>query len=151
MKEKIKQDLNLFFVDCFNAILRQEECALEQAFNGELSVKEMHLLEAIDIKQKNRQNSSTGVAGHLGITLGSLTVAVQVLEKKGYIDKIKDEEDKRVSYLFLTEKGKLANAIHEKFHAKMIEEVINLLNEQEGEILISSLIKLKNYFKEGEI
>lgn len=149
MKEKIKQDLNLFFVGCFNAILKQEEGALEKVCQGELSVKEMHLLEAIDLKQKTCQNTSAGVANHLGITPGSLTVAAGVLEKKGYIDKVRDKGDKRVTYLFLTNKGKRINVFHEKFHAKMIEEVINLLDEKEGEILISSLIKLKNYFKEG--
>ncbi len=151
MKEKIKRDLNLFFVECFNAILRQEEIAIEKACQGELSVKETHLLEAVALTQKTGKNTSGGVASHLGITLGSLTVAVGVLEKKGYIEKVRGKGDMRVTYLFLTEKGTLANTFHEKFHAKMVEEVISFLDEQEGEVLISSLIKLQNYFKEGSI
>lgn len=146
MKKDIKSGLNVFFVECFNAISRQEEKSLEQISNGKLSLKEIHLLEAIDRTKERGENTSTGVAKHLGITLGSLTVAVNVLERKGLVLREREMRDKRLLFLSLTELGKYINDYHKKYHEKMIAEVLEKLDESEQEVLLSALVKLQNYF-----
>lgn len=146
MSKKIKEGFNAFFVGCFNTILLQEERALDKISNGKLSMKEIHLIEAINRTQQKNENTSSGVAKYLNITLGSLTVAVNVLEKKGYIIKTRDEKDKRIIYLTLTDLGRYVNSCHEVYHEKMISEVIVDLDKNEQTILLSALLKLKNYF-----
>ena len=50
-------------------------------------------------------NRSTAIAAALGITAGTLTSAVNLLEKKGYLLRRRDERDKRVVHLLPTERG----------------------------------------------
>ncbi len=145
-RSEIKRKLNTFFVDCFNAILRQEERVLEKISNSKLSLKEIHLLEAIDKMAQKKENTAGGVAKNLKITLGSLTVAVNVLEKKGYLVKLRDEKDKRLIFLKLTDLGRYVNSCHELYHENMINEVLEIIDEKEQEILVASLEKLQNYF-----
>lgn len=146
MKKDIQSGLNGFFVECFNAILRNEEKSLEQISNGKLSLKEIHLLEAIDRTKNRGENTSTGVAKHLGITLGSLTVAVNVLERKGFVVREREGRDKRLLFLSLTELGEYVNEYHKKYHEKMIDDVLETLDESEQKSLLSALVKLQNYF-----
>lgn len=136
-------DFNEFFVECFNQILRKEESVLSQA-DKNISVSEFHLIEKISQLKDN--NTSKAIAKALGITLGSLSVSAKILEKKGYITKEKDNHDKRISRLYLTEKGIYINEIHRNFHINMIDSVLKELTEDEAEILLSSLIKIKKFF-----
>lgn len=142
----IKNELNTFFVDCFYSILRQEENSLEGITNGKLSLKEIHVIEAIKKTMKSGDNTHNGVARMLNITPGSLTVAVNVLERKGYVIKKGNEKDKRVTHLELSNLGEYINSCHDKYHEEMIEAVIKLTNTEEQKILITTLKKLKEFF-----
>jgi DNA-binding MarR family transcriptional regulator len=88
------------------------------------------------------------VAGDLKITLGTLTTAINKLIKKGYVDRQRIEEDRRVVQVQLTKKGKLAYRLHEKFHSDMIKDVVKGLDPAHEEILIESLNQLATFFKE---
>src|SRR3712207_8640353 len=71
------------------------------------------------------------VAGDLGITVGTLTTAINNLVKKEYVERQKDEKDRRVVKIVLTKKGKLAYRVHEKFHSDMIKATIEGLTDEE--------------------
>lgn len=62
----------------------------------------MHIIEAIGLGEGN--NMST-IAKKLNITVGSLTTSMNSLVKKRYTERIRSEEDRRVVYIRLTEKG----------------------------------------------
>lgn len=142
----IKDELNAFFVECFYSILRQEENSLEKITNGKLSLKEIHVIEAISKAIKNGDNTHNSVARLLKITPGSLTVAINVLERKGYVIKKRNTKDKRITYLELSELGKYINSCHDKYHEEMIDAVTKVINEEEQKVLISSLRKLQAFF-----
>lgn len=137
--------LNELLVDLFNNILRIEEKALHDGETKDLSVTEMHTLEAIGT---SGERSMSEVARKLNITVGTLTIAINKLIGKGYVVRRRIEEDKRVVLVGLTEKGLNANRIHERFHDEMVKATIEQLSEQEEEILIGSLSKLSEFFKE---
>lgn len=139
--------LNNFFVDTFNNILQAEEKALLGSGENNLSITEFHVIEKVYIKQKENQNSMKEIALSLNITQGSLTVSLNVLEKKGYIQKIKDSTDKRITLVFLTEKGELINQKHMDFHKKMIDAIIKDMNENELVNFIKSIELVSDYFK----
>ncbi len=143
----IKEELNTFFVGCFYSILKQEENSLEGITNGKLSLKEIHVIEAIKKTMNKGDNTHNGVAKMLDITPGSLTVAVNVLEKKGYVAKKGNEKDKRVTHLELSSLGEYINSCHDKYHEEMIAAVVKITNIDEQKILISSLKKLHEFFK----
>ena len=146
MEQNTYTELNEFLVKVFHTILRIEEKALTQLGVRDLSMREIHIIEAIS--DAKTQNQTSAIAETLGITAGSLTVAVNTLERKGYIERVKDDKDKRVVRLCLTEKAKLPNERHKAFHHEMIDAVLSQLTPEEASFLLKGLMKITHYFKE---
>ncbi|MCM0650316.1 MarR family transcriptional regulator [Clostridium swellfunianum] len=136
--------LNELLVDLFNDILTIEQRALSEGEFKDLSITEIHTIEAIGMYEAR---SMSEVAKDLEITVGTLTTAINNLVKKGYVERERLEGDRRVVLIRLTKRGKLAYRIHDKFHKDMIRETIQDLSEQEEEVLIHSLEKLNRFFK----
>ena len=135
--------VNELLVKIFNEILQIEEKTLKSGYFSDLSVREMHTIEAIGSKSKRMMSE---VAQDLGITVGTLTTSINRLIKKGYVERSRIEEDRRVVLVELTKKGKVANRLHERFHNEMVKEMMDGLLDDEKEVLIRSLNKLNNYF-----
>ncbi|MCR6515476.1 MAG: MarR family winged helix-turn-helix transcriptional regulator [Clostridium sp.] len=142
--EKKKQILNELLVQIFNDILQIEEQALKQGVLNDLSVTEIHTLDAIGMYSEKTMSE---VAQTLKITVGTLTTAINKLIKKGYVERKRIEEDRRVVLIKLTKRGKLAYRLHEKFHNDMINATIEGLSPEEEKVLISSLERLNEFFK----
>ncbi|WP_125154184.1 MarR family winged helix-turn-helix transcriptional regulator [Clostridium rectalis] len=136
--------LNELLVDIFNDILTIEQNALQSGELKDLSVTEIHTIEAIGMYI---QRTMTEVASDLKITVGTLSTAINHLVRKGYVERVRCEEDRRIVYIKLTKKGKLAYRIHDKFHKDMIKATISGLSDEEEDILISSMEKLNDFFK----
>ncbi|WP_333886660.1 MarR family winged helix-turn-helix transcriptional regulator [Clostridium sp.] len=136
--------INELLVDIFNDILQIEQNALQNAAFNDLSITEVHTIEAIGMYKSGKM---TEVACQLNITLGTLTKAVNQLVKKEYALRRRSEEDRRIVYVQLTKKGKLAFRVHHKFHSDMVREAMKGFTEEDEKILIKSLEKLNNFFK----
>ena len=88
------------------------------------------------------------IAQKLKVTLGTLTTGINKLIKKGYVERNRTEEDRRIVLVKLTEKGKAAYKHHEEFHDEMVHNSVNDLTEGEKEVLATSLEKIKSFFTE---
>lgn len=139
-----RHTLNELLVDLFNYILLIEEKNLRDQ-GVDLSMTEVHILEAI---KKSDSNMMSAVAKRLMVTQGTLTVSTSKLVKKGYVERLRDEKDKRVVRLKLTEKAGLVLAIHDRFHEEMIEELLNGLEVDKEVELIRSLRNIMAFFKD---
>ena len=93
----------------------------------------------------NNDNMST-VAAKMMVTVGTLTTAVNGLVKKGYIERIRGEKDRRVVNLVLTDKGRKAYAHHRKFHEDMVEALVHNLSEDEANVLVKALQNVHDFF-----
>ncbi|AEB74727.1 MarR family winged helix-turn-helix transcriptional regulator [Clostridium botulinum] len=144
----IKTILNELLVDTFNEILTIEQTALKSGKLNDLSVTEVHTIETIGM-YKSRTMSE--IAGDLGITVGTLTTAINNLVKKEYVERKRDENDRRVVKVVLTKKGKLAYRVHEKFHSDMVNATIDGLTETQEKVLADALSKLNDFFKNNYI
>ena len=89
----------------------------------------------------------SSVAKTLSVTVGTLTIAINSLVKKGYVERVRSEEDRRVVLISLTAKGKKAFAHHKKFHDDMIRNVLEGLSDEEQVVLQKSLGNLVGYFQ----
>lgn len=141
-----KKILNDFLVDTFNEILRLEQTALESYSENRLTISEIHVIEAVFKAIDNGDNTASAIAKILKITLGSLTVAVQTLEKKGYLYRQRTSEDRRVVQIFPTPLARYVNLIHNRFHIDMVDSVTQELSAEEQRVLVVALEKLKLYF-----
>ena len=131
--------INDVLVNLFNEILDLEERALITGEYKNISVNDMHIINAVGIREQ--KNMST-VARELNVTVGTLTIAVNNLVKKGYIQRMR-----RGVLISLTEQGKKAYYHHKDFHEKMVLAVLKGLNVEETEALTKALTKLQGFFR----
>ncbi|MDR5586805.1 MULTISPECIES: MarR family transcriptional regulator [Clostridium] len=140
-----KKIVNQILVELFNDILQIEEQTIKEGVISDLSITEIHTIEAIGMYKKRTMSE---VAQDLKITVGTLTTAINKLIKKGYVERSRIEEDRRVVLIALTKKGKLAYRLHEKFHNDMVSNSIESLTQQEEAMLISALNKINEFLRE---
>ncbi len=79
------------------------------------------------------------VANRLNVTQGAVTQMATRLEKKGYVMRQKDSQDKRVTTISLTEKGKLLCDNHIAYDQKeyaVVSEMLKDFSDEELEKLI---------------
>lgn len=136
--------VNELLVELFNEILTIEKAALHDSPFKDLSITEMHVIEAIGLSSR----TMTDVADQIGITVGTLTTSINRLVKKEYVTRRRSEEDRRYVEIELTHKGKLAHRVHDAFHQMMVKNMIEGLSNEDNEVLIQSLTKLSDFFKE---
>lgn len=139
----ITATLNEVLVKLFNDITMIEEKAIKTGKYKDLTVNDMHVIDAIDIYEPKNM---TTVAKAMSVTTGTLTISVNGLVKKGYVERTRSEKDRRVVFISLTQKGREAYAQHKAFHQKMIETVVTGLDGGEQELLEKSLRKLIDFF-----
>ena len=130
-------------VNLFQEIMDIEEKALITAEFKNISVNDMHIIEAIGTGEP--KNMST-VAKLMSVTVGTLTIAINNLVKKGYVSRVRSEEDRRVVLIFLTEKGKRAYQHHRETHDGMVKALVEGLDEGQQKILVKSLLNLRTFF-----
>ena len=135
--------LHDILVKLFQEIMDIESKALITSEFKDISVNDMHIIEAIGEREPKNMSS---VAKIMSVTVGTLTIAINSLVKKGYVHRERSEEDRRVVLISLTEKGKKANAHHMKFHDGMIQAVLKDLNEEQQEVLVKALMNLRTFF-----
>lgn len=134
-------------VKLFNDIMAIEEKAIITEEFQDISNNDMHIIEAIGTESP--KNMSTA-AKKLSVTVGTLTIAINNLVKKGYVARRRSEKDRRVVLISLTEKGVRAYRHHERFHDDMIKATIAGLGPEETEVLVKALTNLKNFFYDYE-
>ena len=135
--------LNEVLVRLFRDIMDIEQQAIiTQEFNN-ITNNDMHVIEAIGIGSPKNMSA---IAKELSVTVGTLTIAMNSLVKKGYVTRQRGNEDRRVVYISLSEKGKEAYEHHALFHREMIAKVLEGLSENEIEVLIKALTKLTKWF-----
>ena len=136
--------LNERLVMLFNEVLDMEHKALINGSFKEISINDMHIIDAIGIQEARNMSA---VAKTMSVTVGTLTTAINNLVKKGYVSRIRSAEDKRVVLLSLTEKGVAAYQKHAVFHKQMVQTVMDGFEGEEMEVLLRAFKKLRGYFK----
>ena len=141
----INETLNEVLVKLFRDINTIEERAIRTEEYRDVTANDMHVIEAIGT---GAPKNMTTVAKLLSVTTGTLTISMNSLVKKGYVQRVRSEEDRRVVLVSLTETGKRAFAHHKQFHDAMIREVLKGLDGEEQEVLRRALLNLMNFFEE---
>ena len=148
MMDAFATQLNKTLVDTYRSITKVEEQALKNTGKMDLSISEMHLIEAVG-KDKACGRTISDIAQELGITLPSVTVAINKLVKKGYVEKVKGENDARTVYVKLTKSGSKMDAVHRYFHEQMVRKISEGFSDGEKETLLKGIQKLNDFFKKS--
>ena len=140
----INHMLNEVLVRLFRNINIIEERAICSGEYKDVTANDMHVIEAVDMEGARNM---TSVAKTLGVTTGTLTIAVNSLVKKGYVERVRSEEDRRVVLISLSEKGRKAYLHHQRFHEQMIEAIVEEMSAEEQVVLEKALVKLDRFFR----
>jgi len=139
--------LNEVLVRLFRDVMDIEEKAIVTPEFKDITNNDMHVIEAIGT---GAPKNMTAIARELSVTVGTLTIAMNSLVKKGYVVRERGQEDRRVVYISLSEKGRKAYEHHAEFHREMIDEVVNDLGEEETKVLVHALSRLDAWFRKKE-
>lgn len=137
------ETLNSILVNLFRDVMDLEQRAIITSEYHDITNNDMHVIEAVGLGEPKNMSA---IAKVLSVTMGTLTIAMNSLEKKGYVKRTRGKEDRRVVYISLSEKGKGAYQHHERFHRHMIDEILRDFTAEETEALMKSLTKLDQWF-----
>ena len=138
------ETLNGALVNLFRDVMDLEEQAIITSEYHDITNNDMHVIEAVGLGEPKNMSA---IAKLLSVTVGTLTIAMNSLVKKGYVNRERGKEDRRVVYISLSEKGERAYRHHEDFHRHMIDEILKDLTEEVTEALVRSLTKLDQWFR----
>ena len=135
--------INNILVNLINEIWELEEKAIITEEFKDLTNNDMHVIEAIGLGDGNNMSS---IAKKLNITVGSLTTAMNSLVNKKYLERRRSEDDRRVVFVKLTDRGVKAYRHHEDYHRQMTRAILDKLDEAEIPVLVKTLDALSEFF-----
>ncbi len=135
--------INDTLVNLINEIWELEGRAIITEEFKDITNNDMHVIEAVG---KGDGKNMSSIARKLNITVGSLTTAMNSLVKKKYVERSRSEEDRRVVFVSLTEKGVRAYCHHEDYHRQMTQAIVDRLDDQELSVLVKTLDALTEFF-----
>ena len=77
--------------------------------------------------------------------MGTLTVMVNNLVKKGFVERYKSEKDRRIVEVGLTESGRQVYDMHEFFHENLVDALIGDFDEGEQAVVSQALKNLQDF------
>jgi DNA-binding MarR family transcriptional regulator len=80
------------------------------------------------------------IANELGLTKPAITVLIQKLIKMGLIEKIQSDNDKRVYYVNLTDKGEKIVVGYDTLYSDLTSLIENYITDKEKYIYIDTLL-----------
>lgn len=137
--------INGYLTHIFNNVLIIEEASLQSSQFSDVSIKEMHTIDSIG---EAKVTTPSDIAKDLMVTVGTITVSLNRLEKKGYIERYRSESDRRVVNVSLTSRGRLLYRLHKKFHREMVKRLVAGLPDDSVKILQTGLENLNTFLEE---
>lgn len=110
----------------------------ESDYSAFLSMCEQDIT-IISMVSSNEQITAKEISDTLKVSKTTVVSAVDRLEKRGFLIRKVDEQDKRRRYLFLTDSGKEVNKQHMEYEDKYISSIADLWNEADQKELAKIL------------
>lgn len=135
IKEAIRLVENLYTAERVIQAMEKEP----RQYNTEyiLYTNEVHTLKAI---AQNEGVTQKQLTDEMFRTKGATSVMIQKLEKKGLVTRRPDEEDARLTRLYLTDEGRKVNDSHVKYDEDKIKGWMNELAFTEEELTYTNKV-----------
>ena len=140
----VKYVIGQEMVEVFEHILKIEKIYIATKLDRAISMKEIHTIAAIGVSSPLMMSE---LAGQLHVTMGTLTVMVNNLVKKGCVERYKSEEDRRIVKVGLTKEGRQVYDAHELFHENLVDALVDGFAEGE-QVIVSQALKNLQIFIE---
>ena len=117
------KEFKIILVKLFNDILDYEESVLRASEFKDLTNNDIHVIRAIGMNEKKNMSM---IAKELAVTIGTLTISINSLVRKGYVIKERSEKD------------------------QMVNSMLEDLEDNEMDILMKSLLKVNRCIKQNK-
>jgi len=151
MNKKQIDILNDYFLHSALHMMSLEEQCLRKICAEDLSIRELHVIEAVSVLQGQHKNTMAEIARYLHLSPASLTTAVNTLVRKGYLIRDYSPTDRRVIFVETTEKGVEANRKYLDFVRDMLWYISRDIDEQTSDAMLEALMKLSEYLENGGV
>nr|WP_314758210.1 MarR family transcriptional regulator [uncultured Lachnoanaerobaculum sp.] len=141
------KEFKIILVKLFNDILDYEESVLRASEFKDLTNNDIHVIRAIGMNEKKNMSM---IAKELAVTIGTLTISINSLVRKGYVIKERSDKDKRVVFVNLSSKGEAAFSRNEELYDQMVNSMLEDLEDNEMDILMKSLLKVNRCIKQNK-
>ncbi len=148
--ESFESQLNDLLMRAYRSIELIEEQQLANIERLNLTIGEIHLLEAVGSPRSHPEGKTISeISEDLQISLPSVTLAINKLLKKGFVEKRRSEKDGRRVHVLLTHSGETANRAHALFHHRMAASISDGLTEDEKSAMLRGMAKLNCFLNES--
>lgn len=106
------------------------------------------ILRFVDIEGRNRDIHQKDIEKEFDIRKSTVTSAINLLEKNGYIIRETESEDARFKKLVLTKKANQANEETKRIIEREEEKLISALTKEETEMFFEIMDKLSKAISE---
>ena len=112
----------------------------------------IHYLDAIQILEKQEIHVKVSdISDTLKLPRPGVTRTVKEMEKKGYLTKYASEEDGRITYVFITEKGEELSDKYDKNYYSRLLKYMDHISEEEADCMISTIEKFYKVMSERRV
>ena len=109
----------------------------------------IHFFDLIETMEQ--KGMRVKICDRLGIPRPGVTRTVKEMEAKGYLQKFSSAQDKRVTYLSMTEAGKaLSRKYNEEFFSQLAPLLLDI-KEEDADCTIRTITKMYNIMSERRI
>ena len=136
------EKMELIIDNFYKTYYKMEEINLSQAIKC-LTTTELHIIECIGLEKITIKDLSQ----RLGITMGTTSTAVNKLEEKKFLNRVRSKSDKRKVYVNLNKKGLVALNYHGNFHTTTLEKVTKDIPEDKLLEFINTFEEILNNMK----
>lgn len=127
----------------------------ELAQKYDLSLEQFHLLIELDdlmlyVNDEVKAPTIGEIAKNVDNSQNTMSEKITRLENKGLVERIKDKNDKRISRVYLTEKGRnLIDSIDKQASSKFLFNSILNIDDIDIDDFLKCLEKLKKYMSDN--
>jgi DNA-binding MarR family transcriptional regulator len=132
------------YTSSINEVYRHVTVIMKEKVHQELTTDQFATMHYLYL---NEPSTSTDIANEFAIGKSAVTAQINRLFEKGFIERKRDENDRRVVYLYLTDEGKrLVEQGMEKLY-EVLGEVLNNFDKKEIYFFIEKLQRLAHLLK----
>lgn len=139
------EQVNDALVDVFNNVVWIEESSLKASQFNDITIKDMHTIAAISMYETKKASQ---VAEEVHLSPSAMTSAIDKLVRKGYVKRLRNDNDRRAVFLSLTNRGRMVYRAHQAFHRKLTHAVLDGAPKNEAAKAVSIVMNLQNFLHE---
>ncbi|MDR3086114.1 MAG: MarR family transcriptional regulator [Christensenellaceae bacterium] len=145
MLDELGLQLSKSLGEIYGSIRRVEDKMLRSSVLN-ITLSELDFLDVIG--GYGEKGCSIGEIAKGGkVTMPTVTVAIKKLESKGFVEKIRSDEDGRRVRVILTRMGRKTYAAHRYFHERMVRALLQEVSEDLRPTVLSALQNLSVFLR----